>query len=112
MYQPAVKRLFEHLQPSQVPNVASLLAQALKYLRFSLGVLQRRPVVSTIFPVIRRALYLSRMSAAHSSGKVLEGLESNAPCPSHWSTSAVEVRTVAGSRLRYPPQSNPTTAQF
>ena len=29
MYQPAVKRLFDHLQPSQVPNVASLLAQAL-----------------------------------------------------------------------------------
>ncbi len=30
MYQPAVKRLFDHLQPSQVPNVASLLAQALR----------------------------------------------------------------------------------
>ena len=29
MYQMAVKRLFDHLQPSQVPNVASLLAQAL-----------------------------------------------------------------------------------
>src|SRR4028118_1522211 len=104
MYQPAVKRLFEHLQPSQERNVASQLAQALKYLRFSLGVPQRRPEVSTTFPVIRRALYLSRMSAAHSSGKVFEGWGSNPPCPSHWSTSAVEVRTVAGSRVREPAQ--------
>jgi len=29
MYPPGVKRLFDHLQPSQVRNVASLLAQAL-----------------------------------------------------------------------------------
>ncbi len=29
MYQPTVKRLFDRLQPSQVRNVASLLAQAL-----------------------------------------------------------------------------------
>ncbi len=28
MYPPGVKRLFDHLQPSQVRNVASLLAQA------------------------------------------------------------------------------------
>ena len=30
MHQPAVKRLFDHLQSSQAPNVASLLAQALR----------------------------------------------------------------------------------
>ena len=31
MYQPAVKQLFDHLQPSQMPKVASLLAQALRH---------------------------------------------------------------------------------